>query len=49
MVENLSFFKKLFAGVGLENCEQSGGLECFDVKQAKLISDYMHETCVLIQ
>ena len=44
IVENLSFLKKLFAGIGMENCELSGGLECFDIKQAKLISDYMNDT-----
>ena len=43
-MENLSFLKKLFAGIGMENCELSGGLECFDIKQAKLISDYMNDT-----
>ena len=33
-------FKKLFAGVGIEHSEISGGLGCFDINQAKQIMAY---------
>lgn len=38
--ENLKEFKKLLAGIGVENCSLNGGLECFNVNQAKMITDY---------
>ena len=40
LVESIQKFKSLLAGIGVENCSQNGGLECFDVTQAKLITDY---------
>jgi len=40
LVDSIEKFKSLLAGVGVENCSQNGGLECFDVNQAKLITDY---------
>lgn len=42
LLENLKEFKKMLVGIGQENCETSGGLECFNIKQAKDISDYVH-------
>jgi len=40
LVENFKEFKRLLAGIGVENCSLNGGLECFDVNQAKTITDY---------
>ncbi|KAK2558549.1 Ciliary-associated calcium-binding coiled-coil protein 1 [Acropora cervicornis] len=40
LVNNIQKFRLLLAGIGVENCSQNGGLECFDVNQAKLITDY---------
>jgi len=37
---NLVDFKKLLVGCGLD-CEATGGLQCFDTSQAKLITQYM--------
>ena len=42
IVDNLSEMKKSLMGVGVDHCEGSGGLECFEVNQAKLITQYMH-------
>ncbi|KAK3739821.1 hypothetical protein QZH41_009067 [Actinostola sp. cb2023] len=41
LAENLKAFKGLLAGIGVEHCSLSGGLECFDVNQAKIITDYL--------
>jgi len=40
LVNNIQKFRLLLAGIGVENCSQNGGLECFDVNQAKVITDY---------
>lgn len=40
LIESIQKFKTLLAGIGVENCPQNGGLECFDVNQAKVITDY---------
>lgn len=40
MVDSIEKFKSYLAGIGVENCPHNGGLECFDVNQAKLITDY---------
>merc|ERR1712227_298006 len=34
-------FKKMLVGCGLENAENSGGLDCFDSSQAKSITEYL--------
>lgn len=44
LVNNIQKFRLLLAGIGVENCSQNGGLECFDVNQAKLITDYFIES-----
>ena len=41
VVDNLKEFKKMLVGIGQETPEISGGLDCFDISQAKLITDYM--------
>ncbi|XP_074642825.1 ciliary-associated calcium-binding coiled-coil protein 1-like isoform X2 [Tubulanus polymorphus] len=40
LVENLIELKKCLRGVGQENPEQTGGLDCFNMDQGKAISDY---------
>ena len=40
LTENFNAFKKLLSGIGVDNCSLSGGLECFNVNQAKMITDY---------
>ena len=40
LVDSIQKFKSLLAGIGVENCPLNGGLECFDVNQAKLLTDY---------
>lgn len=42
MVDNLRELKKTFVGIGLENMDTTGGLSCFNVEQAKAITNYMH-------
>ncbi|XP_013381651.1 ciliary-associated calcium-binding coiled-coil protein 1 isoform X2 [Lingula anatina] len=42
MVDNLKEFKKMLVGVGQENPESPGGLEFFDLNQAKMVADYLH-------
>lgn len=44
LVENIEKFKSFLAGIGVENCPHNGGLECFDVNQAKLITDYFTDS-----
>ncbi len=44
LADNLSEFKKLLAGVGTEDNEVNGGLDFFDIKQAKLVTDFLHQT-----
>ncbi|XP_001628945.2 ciliary-associated calcium-binding coiled-coil protein 1 [Nematostella vectensis] len=44
LVESLKEFRNLLVGIGVENCPKTGGLECFDVSQAKLITDYFTES-----
>ena len=47
MVESIEKFKSFLAGIGVENCSHNGGLECFDVNQAKLITDYFTDRYML--
>ncbi|CAH3015454.1 unnamed protein product [Porites evermanni] len=44
LIESIQKFKTLLAGIGVENCPQNGGLECFDVNQAKVITDYFTDS-----
>nr|XP_058958332.1 ciliary-associated calcium-binding coiled-coil protein 1-like isoform X2 [Pocillopora verrucosa] len=44
LVDSIQKFKSLLAGIGVENCPLNGGLECFDVNQAKLITDYFTDS-----
>ncbi|XP_058958331.2 ciliary-associated calcium-binding coiled-coil protein 1 isoform X1 [Pocillopora verrucosa] len=44
LVDSIQNFKSLLAGIGVENCPLNGGLECFDVNQAKLITDYFTDS-----
>lgn len=44
LVNNIQKFKSLLAGIEVENCSQNGGLECFDVNQAKLITNYFTDS-----
>ncbi|XP_070540006.1 ciliary-associated calcium-binding coiled-coil protein 1-like isoform X5 [Ptychodera flava] len=44
VVDNLKEFKKMVAGVGNENCEFTGGLDFFDINQAKTVTDYLKKT-----
>ncbi|XP_022807450.1 uncharacterized protein C10orf107 homolog isoform X3 [Stylophora pistillata] len=44
LVDSIQKFKSLLAGIGVENCALNGGLECFDVNQAKLITDYFTDS-----
>ncbi|XP_078357529.1 ciliary-associated calcium-binding coiled-coil protein 1-like isoform X1 [Oculina patagonica] len=44
LVDSIEKFKSLLAGIGVENCSHNGGLECFDVNQAKLITDYFTDS-----
>ncbi|KAJ7385509.1 hypothetical protein OS493_015080 [Desmophyllum pertusum] len=44
LVDSIQRFKSLLAGIGVENCSHNGGLECFDVNQAKLITDYFTDS-----
>lgn len=44
VVDNLQEFKRLFAGIDVEKAEASGGLECFDVSQAKAVTDYFYSS-----
>ena len=47
MTECLIQFKKLFAGIGSEHPEISGGLGCFDIAQATLIVEYFQTRFVI--
>ena len=49
LAENLKAFKGLLAGIGVEHCSLSGGLECFDVNQAKIITDYLTDGYVSVK
>lgn len=42
VVDNIQEFKRLFAGIDVDKSEASGGLECFDMAQAKAITDYFY-------
>ena len=42
MAENLFEFKKMFAGIGQDNPEVSGGLDFFDVEKSKEVADYVN-------
>ncbi|PFX17808.1 Uncharacterized protein C10orf107-like [Stylophora pistillata] len=44
LVDSIQKFKSLLAGIGVENCALNGGLECFDVNLAKLITDYFTDS-----
>ncbi|XP_072026664.1 ciliary-associated calcium-binding coiled-coil protein 1-like isoform X2 [Amphiura filiformis] len=44
LADNLTEYKKLLAGVGTEDNEVNGGLDFFDIKQAKLITDFLQMT-----
>ena len=44
VADNLTEYKKLLAGVGTEDNDVNGGMDFFDLKQAKLITDFLHET-----
>lgn len=46
LLENLREFKKMLAGIGQDNSELSGGLECFDVVQSRMIVDYINTRSV---
>ena len=50
IIDNLKEYKKMLVGIGHESPETSGGLDCFDVNQAKLITDYVaaRSACVLV-
>ena len=47
LVESIEKFKSFLAGIGVENCTHNGGLECFGVDQAKLITDYFTDRYML--
>ncbi len=42
VTENLKEFKKMLIGIGQENVENPGGLECMTVAHAKAIANYVH-------
>ena len=42
LVDNLRELKKMFVGIGQDSPEITGGLACFNVEQAKLITEYLH-------
>lgn len=42
VVDNIQEFKRLFAGIDVDKAEASGGLECFDMAQAKSVTDYFY-------
>ncbi|XP_077992718.1 ciliary-associated calcium-binding coiled-coil protein 1-like isoform X2 [Glandiceps talaboti] len=44
LVDNLKEFKKMLIGIGNENSEFSGGLDFFDISQAKTLTDYLQQT-----
>nr|XP_002739841.1 PREDICTED: uncharacterized protein C10orf107-like isoform X1 [Saccoglossus kowalevskii] len=44
LVDNLKEFKKMLPGIGNENSDISGGLDFFDINQAKTITDYLKQT-----
>ncbi|XP_031564152.1 ciliary-associated calcium-binding coiled-coil protein 1-like isoform X2 [Actinia tenebrosa] len=44
LAESLVEFKRLLVGIGMENCPKSGGLECFDISQAKVITNYFTDS-----
>ena len=48
-MESIEKFKSFLAGIGVENCPHNGGLECFDVNQAKLITDYFTDRYMLLK
>ncbi len=48
IVENLKEYKKMLVGIGMDHAETSGGLDCFDINQAKAITDYLYIRSVVL-
>lgn len=43
ILDNLNEMKEMFSGIGQPDYEAPGGLDCFDVSQARTISKYFHQ------
>lgn len=44
VLDNLNALREMMAGVGQVECDNPGGLECFDTVQARSIAKYFHDS-----